>query len=110
MKLMVQGKQLNLSGALRKHVERRLTSGISKYFDNAIEAQVIFSRDAHHFVTSISVHAGPGITFQSRAELDDIHASFDAAAERIEKQLRRQKKRLISHHRGHGGRGPATVE
>ena len=110
MKLMVQGKQLDVGGALREHVERRLTAGISKYFDNAIEAQVTFSRNARHFVTSISVHAGPGITFQSHAELDEIHASFDAAADRIEKQLRRQKKRLIGQHRGHGGRGPATGE
>ncbi len=110
MQLSVSGKQLDVGEALKSHVQQGLTTTVSKYFDNAIEAQVIFSRDAHHFVTSISVHAGPGISFQSRAELDDIHASFDAAAERIEKQLRRQKKRLISHHRGHGGRGPATVE
>jgi hypothetical protein len=41
---------------------------------------------------------GSGINAQSHATANDAHVCFDAAAERLEKQLRRYKRRLRSHH------------
>ena len=99
MQVLVKGKQVQVGDALRTYVEDRLTSGVSKYFDDAIEAQVVFSREGHGFETTISVHALAGVTPQSHALNDDIHASFDAAADRVEKQLRRYKRRLRNHHK-----------
>ena len=98
MQVLVKGKQVQVGDALRTYVEDRLTSGVSKYFDDAIEAQVVFSREGHGFETTISVHALAGVKPQSHAVNDNIHASFDAAAERVEKQLRRYKRRLRNHH------------
>ena len=98
MQVLVKGKQVQVGDALRTYVEGRLTSGVSKYFDDAIEAQVVFSREGRGFETTISVHALAGVTPQSHALNDDIHASFDAAAGRVEKQLRRYKRRLRNHH------------
>ncbi|MEE9299965.1 MAG: ribosome-associated translation inhibitor RaiA [Alphaproteobacteria bacterium] len=100
MEIAVKGKQLHVGSALRDHVHRRLSAGVGKYFDNAIEAQVVLSREARLFRCDISVHVGKGIQMQSRAELEEIYASFDAAADRVEKQLRRHKRRLRDHHQG----------
>ncbi len=98
MQVSVSGKQIDVGDALRGHVEDRLATSVNKYFDRAIEAQVVFSRQSHLHRADISVHAGAGILLQSHAELDDIYASFDRAADRIEKQLRRYKRRLRNHH------------
>lgn len=99
MNIVVKGKQLEVGDTLRQRVSERLTGGIKKYFDHAIEAQVVFSRDAHRFTAAITVHTGAGITATSHAACDDVYACFDQAAGRIEKQLRRYKRRLVNHHK-----------
>jgi ribosomal subunit interface protein len=99
MQILVNGKQLDVGAALRSHVEDRLTSGVNKYFSNPIDAHVVLSREGHSFRTDCSVHVGAGITVQGHATGDEIYACFDAAAERVEKQLRRYKRRLRSHHK-----------
>jgi ribosomal subunit interface protein len=103
MQVSVSGKHLDVGDALRGHVESRVIAGVGKYFDRALEAQVQFSKARHTFRSDISVHAGRGVSVQAHAEADDIYAAFDAAADRIEKRLRRYKRRLSDHHNHRGG-------
>ncbi|MCF8466060.1 MAG: ribosome-associated translation inhibitor RaiA [Sneathiella sp.] len=98
MHVIVKGKQIDVGDALREHIEASLEAGVSKYFDNAIDAQVTLSRNNHNFHTECSVHIGSGIDVAASADHVDAYSSFDSAAERIEKQLRRYKRRLKSHH------------
>ncbi|TNE33577.1 MAG: ribosome-associated translation inhibitor RaiA [Alphaproteobacteria bacterium] len=98
MHVIVKGKQIDVGDALRQHIEDSLEAGVSKYFDNAIDAQVTLSRKNHNFHTECSVHIGSGIDVTASADHVDAYSSFDATAERIEKQLRRYKRRLKSHH------------
>jgi len=97
MQVSVSGKHLDVGDALRGHVEARLGNGVSKYFDRAIEAAVQFSKERHLFRCDISVHAGRGLALQAHGEADEAYPSFDMAADRIEKRLRRFKRRLTDH-------------
>ena len=72
---------------------------MGKYFDNAIEANVVFSRNAHNFQADIKVHVGRGILIQGQGMADDPYLAFNAASEHIAKRLRRHKRRLRDHHR-----------
>jgi ribosomal subunit interface protein len=98
MQLQVSGKQIDVGDALRAHVERRLSNGVAKYFDRAIDAHVVISREAHHFRADCTVHVGHNISASAEADGEDAYGAFDAAAERLEKQLRRTKRRLRNHH------------
>ncbi len=99
MHVSITGKQIDVGGALRSHVEDRLAAGIAKYFGRAIDAHVVFSRQGSMYRVDCSTHVGSGITVQSHGEADEIYASFDIAAERIEKRLRRHKRRIRDHHK-----------
>ena len=99
MQISVTGQQIDVGEALRGHVEKRILSGVSKYFDNAIDAHVVFSHEGSMFRTHIRVHVGKGMKWESHADETDIHASFNAAAEHIEKQIRRKKRKKRDHHR-----------
>jgi len=105
MQILVSGKQLDVGEALRSHVDERLQSGVAKYFSNSLEAHVVFSREGQGYRADCSVHVGQGIQAQARAEAADIYQVFDQAAERLEKRLRRYKRRLRDHH---GGERPAA--
>jgi len=103
MEISINGKRLDVGGALRGHVEEHLTSTVGKYFSRAHDATVTFSREAHLFRADISVHPIKGVLAKGHASADDAYAAFDAAAERIAKQLRRYKRRLNDHHKGRTG-------
>ncbi len=99
MRIQVSGKQIDIGEALRTHVEGRMTDVVGKYADRPVEAVVTFSRDRHEFIADGSVHLPSGMTVQAKGKADEVYACFEAAMERMEKQLRRYKRRLKDHHR-----------
>ncbi|WPZ36168.1 ribosome-associated translation inhibitor RaiA [Thalassobaculum sp. OXR-137] len=101
MQISVQGKQLDVGDALRERIETEIGEIATKYFSDPIESTVTMTKAASQFIADIVVHVGKGITVQSEGKASDAHAAFDAAAERMSKRLRRYKRRLRDHHRGH---------
>ncbi len=99
MQVTVTGKQIDVGEALRDHVRARLGDGVNKYFDHAIDGHVAFSREGSSYRTHIQVRVGKGLMWESHAEHSDIHLSFNAAVEHLEKQLRRHKRKLRGHHK-----------
>jgi ribosomal subunit interface protein len=104
MQLTVSGKQVELSDALRVHVGKHLDTITSKYFDDALEAHVTFSKARSFFTCDINLHAGRGITVRGEGEAADAHAAFDDAAEHIATRLRRYRRRVSEHAREAGSR------
>lgn len=99
MRIQISGKHIDVGDALRTHVEDQLSEIIGKYAERPVEALVIFSRDGHEYVADASVHLSTGMTVQAKAKANEIYAACDGVAERMEKQLRRYKRRLKDHHR-----------
>jgi ribosomal subunit interface protein len=99
MHITVAGKQLDVGDALRLHAEAAIEDIADKYFGNAIEAHVVFSREAHLIHCDLQVHVGRGILVRSEDEAGDPYVAFDGAAVRIGKRLRRYKRRLRDHGR-----------
>ncbi len=98
VEVRVNGKQIDIGDSLRSYVNDKLVSGVFKYFDRPVDAQVTFSRDGHEYRADCSVHLATGITLQAHSKASDIYASFDSATDRLEKRLRRYKRRLKDHH------------
>lgn len=99
MRIQVSGKQIDIGDALRTHVEDRLLEAVGKYFDRPVDAVVTFSKDRHEFVSDCSVHLPTGMIVQAKARAAEIYAGFEGSLGRMEKQLRRYKRRLRDHHR-----------
>lgn len=97
MHITVTGKQIDVGDALRSHTQAALEDIAEKYFGNALEAHVVFSREAHLIHCDLQVHVGRGILVQSEADGNEAYVAFDGAAERIDKRLRRYKRRLRDH-------------
>jgi ribosomal subunit interface protein len=108
MQLTLTGKQIDVGDALRRHVEASLSTILGKYFGSAIEAHVVVSPEAHLNRAEISVRIGRGIVVNARATASEVYAAFDAAAERVAKQLRRYKRRLRDHHAKARDASPAS--
>ncbi|PSC04064.1 ribosome-associated translation inhibitor RaiA [Alsobacter soli] len=94
MALRVSGKNLDIGEALRTQVVDRISGAISKYFDGGFSGHVIVEREGGGFRTDCALHLASGVTLQAEGAAHDAYASADQAAERIEKRLRRYKRRL----------------
>ncbi len=99
MQIIVSGKQVELSDALRTRVETHLEQIASKYFGHAIEAHVTFSRARSFFTCDINVHSGRGLQLRGEGEAAEANAAFDDAAEHVAKRLRRYRRRVNEHSR-----------
>ena len=99
MHINVAGKQIDLSDALRTRVTAHLDVIAEKYFDDALEANVTFSRARSFFTCDINVHAARGLLLRGEGEAADAHGAFDDAAEHIAKRLRRYRRRVNDHSR-----------
>ncbi len=101
MQVIVSGKQVEIGESFRAYAEKRMREGISKYLDRVTQVQVVASREAHLFRVDVTANTGThaGVIIRGRADSGDIYAALDGAAEKIEKQLRRYKRRLTDHHK-----------
>ena len=72
---------------------------VGKYAERPTDATIVFSRDAHEYVCEATVHLSTGLTTQAKDKAIEIYAAFDGCAEKMEKQLRRYKRRLKDHHK-----------
>jgi ribosomal subunit interface protein len=99
MRYQITGKQIDIGEALQTHVRTELSSVLEKYAGRPTDAQVTFSKSAHEHVCEAIVHLSTGLTATAKGKAVDIYAAFDASAEKMDKQLRRYKRRLKDHHR-----------
>ncbi|WP_299548092.1 ribosome-associated translation inhibitor RaiA [uncultured Tateyamaria sp.] len=99
MQYQISGKQIDIGEALQTHVRDDLGTVVQKYAERPTNAQVVFSKSAHEFVCEATVHLSTGLTAQAKAHATEIYAAFDGCSEKMEKQLRRYKRRLKDHHK-----------
>ncbi|WP_299787447.1 ribosome-associated translation inhibitor RaiA [uncultured Marivita sp.] len=99
MRYQITGKQIDVGEALQTHVQTELETMLGKYAGRPTDATVIFSKSAHEFVCETVVHLSTGLNATAKAHATEIYAAFDACCEKMDKQLRRYKRRLKDHHK-----------
>jgi ribosomal subunit interface protein len=97
MPLRISGKNLDIGEALRQHVSEKLETATAKYFDGSVSGHVVITPEGSGYYSDCTLHLASGVTLQAEGRAHEVYASFDQAAERIEKQLRRYKRRLKDH-------------
>ena len=108
--IRVSGKNLDIGESLRAQVEERVTAAIAKYADGRGSGHVVVSRDGSGFRTDCVVNLGSGMRLESEGLANDAYASFDQSALRIEKRMRRHKRRIKDRLSDHGTLGPEAIE
>ncbi len=94
MSIRISGKNLDIGDALRAQGHERVQNAIAKYAEGGGSGHVIVSRDGAGFRTECVVNLGSGTMLEASGIAADAYASFDQSALRIEKRLRRYKRRL----------------
>jgi ribosomal subunit interface protein len=99
MRYQISGRQMDIGEALQTHVKAELGEVVEKYAQRPTEAVIVFSRVAHEFVCETVIHLSTGLNAQAKGHANEVYAAFESCREKMDKQLRRYKRRLRSHHR-----------
>jgi putative sigma-54 modulation protein len=95
MQVNITFRHLESTEALKAHVVDKVQH-IQRYIDRPSEAHAVLYVENLHHHADISMKAGP-FSLRGRAKSEDMYASIDAAAEKIERQLKKHKEKLKNH-------------
>lgn len=101
MQIIITGKHFDLGDSLKEKVTQLLTKVVHKYFDHAVDAHVVFSKENLSISIHLEVHIGHNIIVRASDSADEVYAALDQAIHTLEKGLRRYKERLKAHHSNH---------
>lgn len=100
MSVRVSGKHMEVGESFRARIEDSVAAAITKYFDGGYSGQVTVEKAGSRYTTDCRIHLDTGVDLHATGQANDPQASFDAAGERIEKRLRRYKRKLKDHYIG----------
>ncbi|MCO5064150.1 MAG: ribosome-associated translation inhibitor RaiA [Rhizobiaceae bacterium] len=103
MTLRISGRQMDIGDAFRARIETQVNEAVDKYFDGGFSGHVTVSKSSSRFSADCMIHLDTGMSLQATGDAQEPVAAFESAAERLEKRLRRYKRKLKSHGQGANG-------
>lgn len=91
MRVSIAGRHLDMTEALKSHVESRLDK-VRNHFDKVIDVDVVLSVEKHRHIAEVTLHAN-GVRIHGKETSTDMYASVDQVVDKIDRQIRKFKDR-----------------
>ena len=95
MQLSITGRNLEVTEALRNYAAEKLGK-VEKFLDASMAAHVILSVEKYRQIAEVTLHVRD-LTIRAEESTPDMYSSLDLVVEKIERQIRRHKGRIIRH-------------
>lgn len=95
MKLNISGKNIDVTPALKRHVEKKIGK-LSRHFDDNVEAQVTLSVEKDRHIAEVTIPLKSGMIARGETETPDMYSSIDQVVDKLEKQIDKYKTKLIN--------------
>ena len=102
MRITVKGKNVDVTDALQRYAEKKVEK-LGKYFHNIKDAIITQSVQRNWHIVEVTLE-GDGILLRGEVRSDNMYASIDQVVEKLEKQIKRFKGKLME--RAHPGEPP----
>lgn len=99
MHIVVKGKNVDVTDALRSHAEKRIAK-ITKYFDRIISTDVTLSTERNWHIVEVTLHDNNGHILRGEERTNDMYSSIDKVIDKLERQVKRQKGKVTKKGRG----------
>lgn len=100
MPLRISGKNLDIGESLRRHAQEKVETILARYFDGRVSGHVVIAPEGSGYRADCSLHLSSGMNLEAEGKAQEPYASFENALDKIERRLRRYKKRLKEHQPG----------
>lgn len=102
MAIQVTGRNIETGDSFQNYVTDKARAVLAKYMGPEISGHIRIEKVRGQFHTHCSMRLRTGLRLESNGNDGDPFASAHIALERLEKRVRRYKRRLNDHHHGNG--------
>jgi putative sigma-54 modulation protein len=95
MQITITGKNMEITPAIKQYAEEKLVK-MHKYLESIFDAHVILSLQKYLHIAEITLHVN-GITIRAEERSGDMYSSLDLVMDKIERQLRKYKEKIVAH-------------
>jgi putative sigma-54 modulation protein len=95
MQVLITGRHMEVSEALRQHIEARMKR-LERYGLKCGDAQVVLDVQKYRHSAELTLSLN-GARIQGRASTNEMYASIDQLFEKVSRQVRKHKERLVNH-------------
>ncbi len=100
MKLLIQGNNIEVTEAIRKHVEEKLEKAVKHFASMTTKVDVHLSvavnpRISDKHTAEVTVYAN-GTVIRAQVSSEDLYASIDLVGDKIARQLRKYKEKNLN--------------
>lgn len=92
MRIEITARSLELTDTVREHIEKRLLK-TKRYFEGVLDVHVFARLERFIYKFEITLH-GNGFDLFAEAHDEDLHAAFESAADKMERQVRKLKDKI----------------
>jgi len=98
MQIQVNGHQVAVTPALKDYVTGKFDR-IVRHFDHLHDVSVTLSVEKLLHKAEATLRCAAGKTIHADAQAADMYAAIDALADKLDRQVKKHKEKLTSHHR-----------
>ena len=98
MDIKVSGKQLKIGKSLIHYAKKQLYIINNKYLLRPTSAYITFTKEHNEFKCEALLHLSSGLTACCTGKGREIYDSYQKSILRLQKILRRHKRRIRKHH------------
>lgn len=115
MNVIVNGRHLEVTPALKSYAEEKVKK-FERYLSEISEAVVTLSIEKKYRQKAEVLLRVNGYLIQAEGVTDEIYASIDEVSEKLERQVKKYKEKLVAHRKGgarpaeNPGESPAPLE
>ena len=98
MQMQVSGHQVAITPALRDYATGKFNR-IVRHFEHLHDVSVTLSLEKLLHKAEATLHCGANKTIHADAFATDMYAAIDALVDKLDRQVKKHKEKLTSHHR-----------
>src|SRR3989337_4030298 len=100
MNIIVNGRHLEVTSALKSYAEEKLKK-FDRYLSQITEAVVTLTVEKYRHKAEVLLKVN-GLLIQAEGVTGEIYSSIDEVVEKLEKQVKKYKEKLVKHRKGEG--------
>ena len=108
MNIIVNGRHLEVTPALKNYAEKKIQR-FDRYLSNISEAVVTLTVEKYRHKVEVLLKVD-GVLIQAEGITGDVYSSIDEVAEKLDRQIKKYKEKLVSHRKAESKGGPVVPE
>ncbi len=93
MKIVIKGKHIEVTDAIRNYIEKRLVK-VERHFDHILEVIVTLSVEKNRQIVEVTLQASRAL-IRAEEETDDMYTSIDKVVDKLERQIQKYKEKFF---------------